>query len=346
MQQQQQPQTKQRKVSSYDIARHAQVSQTTVSFVLNGRTDMPISAATRDRVLAAARELGYRPNRSARAIQSGRFGCVALLLSTVEQRSVLLTGLREGILDGLVEQDLHLVLARLSDAALTDEKYVPTILREWFADGLLVNYNSEFPEAMVRLIEENQLPSVWVNLKREKDCVHPDDIGVTREAAERLLSIGHRRLAYMTWHGVAHYSAGDRIAGYEQAMAAANLAPEVIASPNGTPTLAECEEILSRPADRRPTAVVTYSEGMSNRLLLAAARLGLSVPRDLSLVCVADRLSKDSGIPIDTMVLPEYEMGKASVGMLLAKIADPSQAMSPVSLPATYESGATVAPPR
>jgi LacI family transcriptional regulator len=260
----------QRKVSSYDIARHAGVSQTTVSFVLNDRTDMPISAATREKVLASARELGYRPNRSARAIQSGRFGCIALLLSTVELRSILLPGLRDGILDALGERDIHLVLARLPDTALTDERYVPSILREWFADGLLVNYNSEVPDRMVRLIEENALPAVWVNLRREANCVYPDDEGMVRDATERLLSIGHRRIAYVNYTGVVHYSAADRIAGYRAGMAAAGFVPEVIESQHGILSMDEAHAILARPAEHRPTALVCYNDGMATRLMFAA----------------------------------------------------------------------------
>ena len=65
-------------VTLRDIARRVNLSHATVSFVLNGRMDVSIPAATRERVAAAAREMGYRPNRAAQALVRGRANSVAL----------------------------------------------------------------------------------------------------------------------------------------------------------------------------------------------------------------------------------------------------------------------------
>lgn len=334
-----------RKPSSYDIAREAGVSQTTVSFVLNGRMDMPISPVTRERVLRTAREMGYRPNRSARAIQSGKFGCVALLGSTITRRSVLPTLLSDGILDALAEHNLHLLLARLPDTALTDKDFVPTILREWTADGLLVNYNSDVPAAMEALLEENRLPCIWVNARRGADCVYPDDKGAARSATEKMAVLGHTRIAFVQYTGVTHYSAQDREDGYREAMAAQGFAPQVILPEKGLIGLTEAEELLGKEKGQQPTAFLCYAPEAAATLMYAAARQGLTVPYDISLMTFHENAYKATGQPIDAMTLPEYQMGRASVEMLLQKITDPASALPPRALPCEHGAGQTIGPP-
>lgn len=334
-----------RKPSSYDIAREAGVSQTTVSFVLNGRMDMPVSTATRERVLQAARDMGYRPNRSARAIQSGKFGCIALLGSTIPHRSVLPTFLRDGILDALAEHGLHLLLARLPDTALTDEAFVPSILREWAADGLLINYNADAPPAMEALLVENRLPCVWLNARRDADCVYPDDKEAARSATERIAALGHRRIAFVPYTGVSHYSAADRESGYREAMADQGLMPQVINPANGIVSLAEAEALLALPSEQRPTAFLCYAPEAATTLMYAAARGGLSVPRDVSLVTFYEQVYAATGQPVDMMLLPEYHMGRVSVDMLLQKIVAPAVPLPPYALPCAYRAGDTLAPP-
>jgi LacI family transcriptional regulator len=334
-----------RKLSSYDIAREVGVSQTTVSFVLNGRMDMPVSPATRERVLQAAREMGYRPNRSARAVQSGKFGCVALLGSTITPRSILPTSLRDGILDALGEHNLHLLMARLPDTTLTDENFVPSILREWAADGLLVNYNADVPKAMEDLLQENRLPSIWVNACRDADCVFPDDKAAAKSATERMAGFGHTRISFVQYTNVTHYSALDRENGYRDAMTALGLIPEVISPASGIIRLDEAENLLRKPAGQRPSAFLCYAPEAAATLMYGAARCGLLVPRDLSLMTFHEQTYAATGQPIDTMTLPEYEMGRVSVELLLQKIADPALPLPPRPLTCAYGKGETLSPP-
>jgi LacI family transcriptional regulator len=330
-------------VTIRDIAVRSGLSVPTVSKILNDKGSYPDS--TRDRVQRVARELGYRPNRSARAMQSGRFGCVALLGSTIASRSVLPEQLLAGVMDVLAEHDLQLLLAALPDASLADDGYVPRILREWMVDGLLINYNADIPAALAQVIEGHQLPAVWINSKQEHDCVFPDDFEAAREAAERLINLGHRRIAYVDWVGVTHYSRADRARGYEEAMAARGLTPTLIAAEGTHSHLVLAERVLDRPAAERPTAVITYAPFMATTLAYAAARRGRRVPEDLSLVCFNNRVERTIGQALDAMVLPEAEMGRLAVEMLLQKIEDPSRRLAPRAVRATYGAGEMVAPP-
>ena len=334
-------------VTIHQIATHVGLSAKTVSRILS-HADAPHRAETRERVLAAARDLGYRPNLSARAMRTRRAGSVALLLSTVTHRSVLSNPLREGIQSALAEHGLHLLVASLPDARLTDEGFLPQVLREWATDGLLINYNAEVPPAMPAIITRHDIPSVWINAKREADCVHPDDFAAARQATERLIALGHRRIGFVEFGGVAHYSAADRRSGCRAALTAAGLGPpELLEGGGASATRAEqaCAW-LRRPAGDRPTAVLAYGAGLALPIVHAAALCGVQVPGDLSVITIADELDVNLGRPIDTFVLPQELMGRTAVGMLVEKMAEPSHAQPPRAIPLAFAPGSTVGPPR
>ena len=170
------------KVTIRQIAARTGLSPITVSRVLGDKSDKH-RPETRERVLRAAEELGYRINTAARAISTGRFGSVALLMSTEGSFSYLPGPLMDGIQEVLEEQDLHLTVARLSDEKLTDAEYVPQILREWTADGVLINYHFHIPGRLIELVRRYNVPSIWINSKQECNSVHPDDFGAGRRAA-------------------------------------------------------------------------------------------------------------------------------------------------------------------
>jgi len=332
-----------------EIAMHTQLSQQAVSQVLNGRGR--IAPGTRDRVLRAAAELGYRPNGSAKAMRSGQFGGIALLLSSEKGRSHFLNGLMEGIQSSLDQHDLHLAVAALADEKLTDPTYTPKILREWMADGLLVHYTNHVPAAMVDLIGRFKIPSIWLNTKADADCVYFDDLRGAQTATEHLLSLGHRDIAYVDYHNNSsdaelHHSVADRRNGYLQAMNAARLPVRLIgedrpiAAGERAPLI---REWLSK--SDRPTAVVTYSPWTALPLLYSAAQLGLVVPRDLSVVTFAEGIFQDAGVAVTSMLLPEFELGRVGVELLLEKIKDPATPLKPRRRTLTLSRGETTAPP-
>lgn len=332
-------------ITIHQIAAHVGLSAKTVSRVL-ADPKAPHRMETRERVLAAARELGYRPNRSARAMRTRRTSTVALLLSTVSHRSVLSNLLREGIQAALIECGLHLLIASLPDARLTDEAYLPQVLREWATDGLLINYNADVPAAMPAIIARHQIPSVWINAKREADCVHPDDFAGAREATERLIALGHRRIGFIEFGGVTHYSAADRRDACCAALAAAGLKPPELLEGGGAPdTRAEqaCAW-LQRPAGDRPTAVLAYGAGLAPPIIHAAVLCGVQVPRDLSVITVADEPDTSLGRPISTFVLPQERMGRAAVEMLVEKMATPDRLLPPRALSLAFAPGSTLGP--
>src|SRR5215475_10876419 len=162
-------------VSLKEIAAHTGLSVPTVGNVL-GRSASRYSAETRRKVVEAARELGYRPNSSARAMRQGRFGCAALILNRSRQstHSYVPPRLLDGLDDELSLHNMHLTVSRLTDEELSSDETIPKVLREHTADGIIVNYTHEIPESMLKLIRDHHAPAVWVNAKLDSDCVYPE----------------------------------------------------------------------------------------------------------------------------------------------------------------------------
>lgn len=339
-----------------DIATKTQLSLPTVSHILNptGRRAHLFRADTQAEVRRVAAELGYRPNAAARSTATGRFQCVTLLLSTHSSRSLLPQGLLESIGEALAARGYRLMLAWLDDGRLTDDTYVPDILRQLSSDGLLVNYNAHIPTHMEELVEACRLPAVWINSRHPANCVHPDD----RDAAERLtrllLDQGHRRIAFVdytygTVAGSRHYSNPDRREGYAAAMRTAGRTPRFIESEGNIPAQARiaftAKWLL---APNRPTAVVTYTGHELAAVLATADRRGLVLPRDLSVASFHDAPLRHFDLDVATALLPESAIGSRSVGLLLDQLAGiPSAATTPQAIPFDLHVGASiVAPPR
>ena len=333
-------------VTMREVASRSGVSHTTVSHVLRDKRDgIMVSEATRRRVLETAREMGYRPNASARSFRTGKFGGVGLLMSSNVSRSGLPAGLLQGVGDALAAREMHLTLSRLSDEKLGDA--TPKMLREWMCDGLLIDYTHRIPARLVELIGQHRLPAVWLNSKRAGDCVYPDDWDAAVQLAQLVVAAGHRRVAYLDFahrpdDPDEHYSARDRRDGVTRTLAAAGIVAEQINGSALDPAqwVPMLREVLARPD--RPTALICYSDEVQFALL-AAAHLGLDVPRELSIVSFGSPRRGCGGLELSQMAVPEAQLGGVAVEMLLEKIEKPDAVLPARALALSWEAGATLA---
>jgi len=337
------------------IAEQMGLSKATVTHVLNGRAEQQrIRPETQQRVLEVARKLGYRANASARAIRAGRFGNIAFVQSLLGQ--YLPRELMLGLTRAIVDKDMHLVLTQVPDRVIDDEAYLPHTMRELSADGVLIYRHVGFSSTFLEQIHGSRIPAVFLNIKQESDCVHPDDLQGGRLATEYLLGLGHERIVYVASEQLPdehpHYSEHDRQEGYRQAMASAGKTPRVHLLPRhwensgqaGVDQRIEAvRALLSRPD--RPTAIVAYelTEGMAT--IHAASQLGLRIPQDLSLIQFHNRIDDRYFMPIQTVSNMMEEVGAQAVGMLLEKITNPQVELPPCIIPVVMLDGATCMPP-
>jgi LacI family transcriptional regulator len=329
-------------VTIKEIAAAAGVSWQTVSLVM--RDKGRVGEATRRRVRATAERLGYRPNGAARAYRTGRFDCVALVLGAVDERSDLPIGLLRGVQEELGRNDMHLSVARLPDAELARAGFVPRVLRENSADGMLINYTHGIPRRMLELIERSRAPAVWLNTNLPRDCVCPDDEEAACRLTRHLLGLGHRRIAYVKTDASSHYSTAERRRGYEMAMAEAGLAPLAIDRAVRPRESGPLFDALLAAEDRRPTALILRPEDLATAAYCAACR-GLRVPRDISLVCIAGAELRLAGADVTAAIVPSRQEGIEAVRMLLARIRTPGASFPARRIPFDFVAGATCAPP-
>ncbi|MEX2606403.1 MAG: LacI family DNA-binding transcriptional regulator [Kiritimatiellia bacterium] len=331
-----------------DIAREVGVSQPVVSKVLNGGKAVGANASekTRLKILKTAEQMGYRRHMGAVAMRQKRFNIIGLLMSTdLEQRSALPPGMLAGICDCLENKGMHLSIARMNDASLSDPLKTPRLLRELAVDGMLINYNRFQPAKMNALIKRSNLPAVWLNDKRSKDAVYPDDLDAGRRAAVRLMDLGHRRIRYVTQtpeEDFPHYSILDRCRGYELEMERAGLQADVVSSTQ----IKHWIQDFTDPARRAkaPTALITYSRDTMVKMIIAFTEHGLSVPGDCSLIgfCGEEfRLHKT----ITSLRVPEKEVGESGVKLLLRKYDQNIASATSLPIPHGWIEGETLAPP-
>jgi DNA-binding LacI/PurR family transcriptional regulator len=331
-----------------EIAREAGVSRYTVSNVLRGRNkeNWACTAERAERIRGIAERLNYRPNAAAVATATGRFGAVGLLARRNHPHGALLRTLLNSIRHHLTERELHLTLGDLPDESLTSEAHVPRILREWSVDGLLINYIAGIPDKMIELIRRYQIPSIWLNSKLESDCVYPDDFEAAQRACNYLIGMGHRRIAYVDYMSSNHYSTADRRDGYLRAMHSARLKPETIRNARVAPQTEwldlSCEWLRS---PDRPTAVLTYEADRALPVFCAALKLGMDVPRDLSILSFHDMAVVTVGMHLTTMEIPMLQTGAVAVDMLNEKIQNPGLPLPARAIEAKLLEGTSCAPP-
>lgn len=324
-------------VTQRDIATKLGVSQYVVSHAL--RNAGRISSQTRQRVLRAAAELHYRPNSAARAVRVGRLGNVTLLNSTAAGRSTLDPTVLMGIDAVLVREGISLQVAYAPDEKLVDAGVLPRLIEEQTCDGLIINYTDHFPAAFAELVAQLDVPTLWINVKRDSDCVYPDDRQGGRLATQVLIDRGFRNIAYADFSHArneadAHYSSADREAGYRDAMDAAGLPGDVLRrsekfASRQRPAYA-LRWLMTRPEIE---AVVCYSEGTAIPLAMADLLLEPRRPRRVHLAAIGSKSNRLIGYELCAAHLSGNALGRAVADALLSKMKTPDRAMPPVAVP-------------
>ncbi len=341
-------------VTINQIAEKTGVSRATAARIVNSDVtyNRPTFAKRAEKIRRLASEMGYRPNAAAKAISTGKFLNVALVMGAHYERSNFTREMIRGIHDALQRRHMRLTVWFLSDEQLDSDAYLPAFLREQMVDGLLINYTHDMPPHMTEAIEHARLPVVWVNTKRDAACVYPDDMSAGRQAVDHLRELGHRRIAFANFiHGPQnkfqpHYSVLDRLTGYEAAMHGASLVPrriDVQRSLAGTEAVSHAVDALS--LSDRPTAVVCQSPRDVAIFEVAAARTGLAVPGDLSLVTFGGERQINSVTDPTLLVEPREAMGNAAVEALFQRIDDPDRPCPAVKVPYVLRCRETTAAP-
>lgn len=308
-----------REATAADVAARAGVSPTAVSFVLNDKDSGNIAPATRERILAAAAELGYSPNPVARSMRTRRTQVIGVVTDAIAS-SPFAGRILSGATDRARERG-HLVAVFDSQSRPALEQQAAEELRRRRVDGLL--YASMGLEE-VTSVPDVGLPTALANCYLADDrapAVIPDEVRAGKAAAEYLLSVGHREVAMIA--GSTNRSGPLRLKGFRAGLAGAGVKPEV-ARLREHWTIDAGYAATCRLLERHPqvTAIFCVTDRVATGALLAAARHGQAVPGDLSVMGFDDQeqLAANLVPALTTMALPHREMGQAAVDLLLDQV--------------------------
>lgn len=320
-------------VTQADLARSLGIGQRTVSRAFG--SGGPIRAALKARILAEAERLGYRPDAGARALRTGRFRNAVLVQAASPVSSHLPPATLAGLHDGLATAGYALAIARLDDADLLHDEGLPLALAQRGADGLVLNYDTRVPASLARLVERHRLPVVWLNSRRPADAVYHDDLAAGRLAAQALLAQGARSLVhvdlFLGWEPETHYSRQDRLEGLRSNGDGRPVQLFVPRHPVPGPEQAEAlGALIARlPA---PCGLACYGAEELGIALVAALRLGRTIPGQVCLACFTDDHLVPP-LPCAVVRLDARRAGEQVARCLLDRIAGgperPAEAIAP-----------------
>jgi DNA-binding LacI/PurR family transcriptional regulator len=315
-----------------DVARMAGVSAQTVSRVSNGQAN--VDEATRNRVLEAMTALGYRPNGAARALKSGRFHTIGVIMTSL--RTLGNIRALDAISTEAAREGYSVLLMPIADTTLPRVSGAYRRMTAQAVDGAVIILQAPFldeaaftlpPGVPVVVIDSGTSPGYTV--------VATDHALGARQATGHLLGLGHRQV----WHIAGpqtSFSAARRAESWAGTLRAAGLTPPPPLHGDWT---AESGYRHGLALGRRPdvTAIFAANDQMALGAMRALRELGRDIPGDVSLVGFDDLDVAASLWPPLTTVRQDFDaVGRLSVRRLLAK----------VSGGAAAEAGTTIVPTR
>lgn len=326
-------------MSIAEVARLAGVSTATVSRALSGRGH--VSAAARERVVAAARELGYVVSQAASSLASGRTRNVGIVLPFLSRW--YFTTVLEGAQRRLMRSGYDVTLYNLAgDGDERREVFEHFLLRQRVDAVIAVSLELTEPE--VDRLHTLGKPLVGVGGPiPDVRTLAIDDVAVAKLATEHLIGLDHTRIGLIG--GDIAFDADfhlptKRRQGWEAAMREAGLPIVERRIENADFTVQggyrAAKQLLGAPLRDRPTAIFAASDEMAFGALLAARDLGLGVPQDVSIVGVDDHdLSDFYGLT--TVAQFPREQGALAVDILMAQLEPQGDEAPALDTPLPFE---------
>lgn len=308
-------------VTLAEVAQHAGVSASTVSYVLSGKRS--ISASTRERVELSIQQLGYHPNAGARALASSRSNIIALMVP-------LRTDMYVPIMMEIAIAVATTARTHGYDVLLLTGEEGPAAVRRIAGSSLadaMILMDVELHDERLPLLRDTERAAVLIGLPADTDgltCVDLDFEATGALCVEHLAGLGHREVAVI----------GEAAAVYERHTGFAERTVDGIrakARETGVRVLHRpCEggypamaQTLSRIFDERPgtTGFIVQNESAVEPLLNLLRQQGRAVPEDVSVVAICpEQVASQASVRLTSVAIPAQEMGRRSVEQVVAKL--------------------------
>ena len=319
-----------------DVAERAGVSITTVTNVLHGRGGR-FSEGTRERVLKAVEELGYRPNTIARSLVRRRSNTVGVVVEHF--RGALLgnpyfSTLLDGILAEAVKAGYQLKIIALERPDLV---HVRQSTEDGSIDGAILAAPL-YQSPLLRWVEHCRLPHVVAGSSPpalQSACVDVDDEGSVYAAVKWLIELGHRRIAFLGGP-TDYWSATQRERGYLRALFEAGITPTSRWIRRGNYSTLSGRLAMEMLLQVRPafSSVVSCNDWMALGALEAMRRKGVLVPNDISILGFDDvEAAAVASPPLTTIRQPVREIGMTAARLLIQQIEQDTPSVEHVIFP-------------
>lgn len=312
------------RVTMHDIARAANCSQPTVSFVLNSNSAVKISTATKQRVWAAAEELGYKTtprateksNTAQGPYLSGPIGFVVDSLSSSQQ----CVNAFEGIMQAVRTTGNIVLLAETQNDPVQEPKVIQHLFDqqvEAIIYACVFTREIQLPE----LLKQTNTPVFLLNCYTEDlsfPAVIPGETAGGHTATNALINAGHRRIGTITGE-LFMQCANGRLTGYRNALASADLpfAQELVVNGNWLPSsgYSGTQQLMALASP--PTAIFCQNDRMAVGCYEALKEMKLSIPGDVSVIGYDDdEIARHISPPLTTMNLADRAMGRWAIDQL------------------------------
>jgi LacI family transcriptional regulator len=304
----------------HDVADRAGVSIKTVSRVLNKEPNVRIE--TREKVLAAAEALRYRPSVSARSLAGSRSFLIALFLDNPSAAYV--SDVQRGAVTRCREAGYHLVVEPLDSAARDAGDLVRATMATLRPDGAILSPPVGDRPLILEALTEMRAP--YVRMAPDGDIdrapyVYMDDHQAAYEMTRHLLTLGHRDIGFIIGHPD-HGASHQRMDGFMQAMREQGVSVAKERVEQGffsfQSGVTGAEALLSLAAP--PTAIFASNDDMALGVMAYAHQRGISAPEELSVVGFDDTPAAAVWRPrLTTVRQPIYEMGFTAADMLITR---------------------------
>ena len=300
------------KVTIYDVARVADVSLATVSRVLNNPEK--VKPKTRERVLAAINELGYRPNAIARGLASRRSTNVGLIVPTCSRASV--SEMIDGVAD-IADKYRYSVFLNVTHNELDIAANVWQNMIASQVDGVLMMADRLSDEEITRLANDT-VPTVLLSVKDLDERIPAVLINyelAAYEATKKLIENGNKDIAFIT--SSSYYAMNDlKEQGYRRALAEAGLEPRILGLYNKFEnSLESFKEFFAN--NQAPDAALAVRDSVAVMFMNAAIEHGISVPDELEIIGFQNTKYAIMSRPqLSTINIPTYDIGAVAMRLL------------------------------
>jgi DNA-binding LacI/PurR family transcriptional regulator len=298
-------------VTIHDVARRAQVSPSTVSRALSA--SHLVRGTTRERVLAAAKELGYQPNPAARSLITGRTGNIGIVVPDLN--NPFYTGVLRGVQARARQSGYAVFFADGEEDPVAEESLVRAMSRQ--VDGVVMcaPFSSD---AQLRTLAGTTSLVLLNRRLRDVPAVLMDSAGGMRQVVDHLVALGHRRVAYLNGPNIA-WSNRERRRGLRAAAARARMT--VVEFGPFEPKFEGGVQAADLALAGGVTAIMTYNDLMALGVLSRLADRGVAVPQEMSVVGFDNLLyAAVCAPPLTTVAMPMEAGGRAAVDLLLGTV--------------------------